>query len=76
MFSGRLLLSPLVVEYLAEVLSEDQQVWLTDQIMRKPLGFAEFLMSAHGHQTIRLVVDMYKEHIELVPKKNERAEKF
>jgi hypothetical protein len=74
MFSARILLSPPAMQYLAEVLNQDQQIWLSDQIMRRPMGFAEFLLSRDGYEAIRLVVDLYKSHMDHDPTVHEERE--
>lgn len=46
--------------YLADALTESQQVWLSEDMRKRPAGLIDFAGTDAGKAVIRAVVDAYR----------------
>lgn len=55
-----LLTSPLVKMYVASVLPEEYQVWLSSEVINHPTRFPEFLLSDEGQLAFQNLIVAYR----------------
>lgn len=52
MITAQFFFTPTVRAYLSEALTTDQQMWLSDEVVRRPLSIAEFMLSKDGMSAV------------------------
>lgn len=60
MFTAQFLFTPTARAYLAEALTQDQQLWLSNEIMKRPLGIMEFMLSSSGMGAVSNLIADYE----------------
>lgn len=62
MFNISMLLSPAVKLYIVNVLDEEEQVWFTKNLISRPLGLGEYLLSMKGQEAVKTFFKSYREY--------------
>jgi hypothetical protein len=62
MFNLSMIMSPAFKAFLAHSLTEEQQVWLSEDLVKRPLGVPEFFLSQQGQIALQDLLAAYMKH--------------
>ena len=62
MFNLSMIMSPAFKAFIANTLTEEQQIWLTQDLTNRPLGVPEFFLSRNGQEALQSLMEEYMKY--------------